>query len=100
MSTSESLPTAEQLAAARAFVAARRQQADAVGQWGTSRDVDAAFATWSRAVDEHLARTEQALDRGEAGEAARAWAVAVEGLAAWSSHPDFPVCLTDDRHDP
>ncbi|MEU2632461.1 hypothetical protein [Kitasatospora sp. NPDC007106] len=95
MSTSESLPTAEQLAAARAFVTARRQRPGPAGPWGRSGDVAAAFETWSRAVDEHLALTEEALDRGEAGEAARAWAVVVEGLAAWSSHPDFPACLTE-----
>ncbi|WP_030266934.1 hypothetical protein [Streptomyces sp. NRRL B-24484] len=95
MSTHEGLPTAGQLAAVRAFVTARRQQAGPAGPWSGRGEVAAAYETWSRAVDEHLTRTEEALDRGESGEAARAWAVVLEGLAAWSSHPDFPAGLTD-----
>ncbi|MEV6205711.1 hypothetical protein [Kitasatospora sp. NPDC051914] len=91
----DGLPTPEQLGAARAFVTARRQRGAAGLRPGRAK-IATALDAWSGAVDQHLARAEEALARGEAGEAARAWAVALEGLAAWSTHPGFPSCLRAD----
>ncbi|MEV7180785.1 hypothetical protein [Kitasatospora sp. NPDC093679] len=92
MSTAPTPPTGEQLDAARAFVITRQRRNRAeLGTCGP--EVVAAFDAWSHVVDKHMARAKVAVDRGEPVGAAGAWAVVVEALAGWVTHPEFPPCL-------
>ncbi|MEU6236265.1 hypothetical protein [Kitasatospora sp. NPDC047058] len=88
------VPTAEQYDAARFFVLTRERSAGQLLRGG-EREVVSIYGSWSSLMTKCLVRTRLAMDRGDLAEAARAWAVVLEGISWWASTPEFPEVLRE-----
>ncbi|TYC76590.1 hypothetical protein [Streptomyces sp. CB01881] len=97
MTTPKGIPTKEQYDAAREFVITRQRRSRAKLA-SCDPDIATAFEAWSQLVDRRLARTSIALKKGEFDEAARSWAVVIESISAWVTHPEFPASLYADAY--